>query len=726
MTAQSIRREAVCLGAYALLTVVATYPLMLHVGDAIPGSGDAYQFYWNLWWVKRALVDLHANPYVTGELFHPYGAHLYFHTLNLLQDVLALPITLGFGLPAAYNSLVLLACTLSGYGTYRLAFHVLAHDVDPDQVASHPRPARLAAFVAGAAFTFSSYRFVHLLGHLDLVSTQWLPFFVLFLLKTRREPGWWNPLWCGVFLAATTLTSSYYAAFLLVFLGFCVVSVLAQRAPGWRQALTRTFVALGVFAALVLPLAVAMLPRGVLEGRTSNPAYDIDRFSADLLAFVVPSTLHPVWGRIVAPAYRVMARHGSALESVMYLGVAPLLLAVAAVKTIGARAWGFWLGGCALFTVLALGPVPHVGGKTIAPGLSMLMPYGLFSRLPYGDIPRVPARFVVMTTLCLSMVAAGGAWTLLRRLDAPRAVAAALALAGAILFENGVWPMPLADLAVPPFFDRLAREPVRAGVIEVPIPDDPAVFPRRMLWQTVHGQPVFGGYLSRSLPPLAFEAVPGFAQFKNPSSTIDDVVRYDEGEVSAISRAVLAAYGAGHLVIDKRLMAPAEGERAMKVADALFGPAARVFEDPFVVAYAIPRDAPLQHAIWLDTGWSYLERLAGPDRGQPTLRWRWMSDRARVGIMAAAPARVRVRMTVQAFATIRRLQLRIGGSEIVTWAIRRDRSDFETPAFDVQAGTSFVELTSLDETASAGADPRRLSIAVYDAELLRPDRVKVP
>jgi hypothetical protein len=354
------------------------------------------------------------------------------------------------------------------------------------------------------------------------------------------------------------------------------------------------------------------------------------------------------------------------------------------------------------------------------------MPYGLLSRLPYGDIPRVPARFVVMTTLCLSMVAAAGAWTLLRRLDAPRALVAALALVGVILFENGVWPMPLADLRVPPFYDRLAREPVRAGVIEVPIPDDPAVFPQRMLWQTVHGQPVFGGYLSRSLPPLAFDAVPGFAQFKNSSSTIDDVVRYDARELPAISRSVLDAYGAGHLVIEKGLMDPAETERAMNAADALFGPTARVFDDAFVAAYAIPRGAPRQQALWLDTGWSYLERAAEPDRGHRTLRWRWMSDRARLGIMVAAPARVRLRLSALAFGTMRRLQLRTRGSEIATWAIQRDRSDFEPPAFDVPAGTSFVELTSLDGAATAGADPRRLGIAVYDAELIRLEREKIP
>jgi hypothetical protein len=718
VTGTRIRREVLCLGAYALLTLVATYPLILHVGDAIPGSGDAYQFYWNLWWVRRAMLQLHANPYVIGDVFYPYGAHLYFHGLNLLQGTLALPITLGLGLPAAYNSLVLLSFTLSGYGTYRLALHVLAHDVDRDEVAKHPGPARLAAFVGGAAFAFSSYRFVHLLGHLDLLSTQWLPLFVLFLLKTRREPGWWNPFWCGLFLAATTLTSSYYALFLFVFLAFFVASVLAHRGPGWRGALTRLAVALGVFATLVLPLLVAMLSRGVTEGRTSNPAYDLDRFSADLLAFVVPSTLHPVWGSSVAPAYGVMARNGSRLEAVMYVGVVPLLLAVAAVRAIGTRAWGFWLGGCALFTVLALGPVPHVGGRTVVPGLSMLMPYRLLSRLPYGDIPRVPARFVVMTTLCLSMVSAGGAWTLLRRLERRRALGAALALAGLILFENAGWPVPLGDLHVPPFYDRLAREPVRAGVIEAPIPDDPAVFPRRMLWQTVHGQPVFGGYLSRSLPPLAFEAVPGFAQFKNLSGTIDDVVRYDDRQLPAISLAVLDAYGAGHLVIEKDLLPPAGAERMIDVADALFGSAARVFEDTFIAAYEVPRGAPLQSAMWLDSGWSYLERLAEPGRDQRTLRWRWMSERARLGIMSPVPTRVRVRVTAQAFDTVRRLRLRLGGSDLAVWAIQRHRLDFETPVFDVPAGTRFVELTSLDGAASPGVDVRRLSVAIYDAELV--------
>ena len=145
-------RELLCLAAYAVLAAIATYPLVLHLRTAIPGADDAFQFYWNLWWVKRARVVLHVNPYAIGDLYFPYGAHLYFHTLNLLQDVIALPIALLLGLPAAYNFVVFLSFMLSGYAVYRLSLYVLEQEVDPGGVVVHARAARRAAFVAGAAF----------------------------------------------------------------------------------------------------------------------------------------------------------------------------------------------------------------------------------------------------------------------------------------------------------------------------------------------------------------------------------------------------------------------------------------------------------------------------------------------------------------------------------------------------------------------------------------------
>jgi hypothetical protein len=705
-----------CLATYAALALVATYPLILHPFSAIPGSGDAYQFYWNLWWVKRALIELHANPYATDELFAPYGGHLYFHTLNLLQDLSALPVTIVLGLPAAYNATAWLSFVLSGYGAYRLGLYVLEHELDA--VASNRRAAHLAAFVAGAAFAFSSYRFVHLLGHLDLVSTQWLPFFVLFLLKTSRETGWRNPVACGALLFATLLTSMYYAVFLLLFLALFVIFVIASRRfDHWRGPMGRIAMAVAVFAIVASPLLVTILSVGRIEGRSSNPAYDVDRFSADLLAFVLPSPLHPLWGRWVTPIYRAIDRHSSGLEAVTFLGFVPLALSIAAVRLRVRRCSTFWIVAAAMFGLLALGPVLYIGGYAVPP-LSLLMPYRWFSHFPYGDIPRVPSRFVVMMILCLSVGTAAGASSWLRRVSAGRAVTLTGALVAAIVFENAIWPTPLADLQVPPLFLRLAAEP-RAALLEVPIPDDPAVFPRRMLWQTVHGQPVFGGYLSRSLPPLAFDAVPGFAQFKSLTPAIDDVVRYDERQLPSLSRALLNVYGAGHVVIERQLMPLSDRERARTIAESLLGASALRYEDDLTLDYAVLRDREVvAPAVWLDTGWSYLERLAEHAPSGRTIRWRWMSDRARLGLITPDASLVHLQLTLQAFGRPRRLRVAVGGVEIATLLVTRDREVYGTASFSVPAGPTFIELTSLDGAGSPGADPRRLSIAMFDAELV--------
>src|SRR5207247_1596836 len=150
------------------------------------------------------------------------------------------------------------------------------------------------------------------------------------------------------------------------------------------------------------------------EGRTMNPAYDIDRFSTDVLAFVVPSPLHSLWRYIVTPVYHLMMRPGSSTEIVAFAGFVPLVLGFIGVKKCG-TVRKFWLPLTIVFGVLALGPVVHIAVRVIMPQISFLMPYRLLTLVPYGEIPRVPARYLVMTMLCLSMIASSGAWVVLRR-----------------------------------------------------------------------------------------------------------------------------------------------------------------------------------------------------------------------------------------------------------------------------------------------------------------------
>ncbi|HID64670.1 MAG TPA: hypothetical protein EYP49_18285, partial [Anaerolineae bacterium] len=58
-----ITHHVIALVGYLVLTLIMTFPLATEFTTAIPGDGfDGWQNYWNLWWVKKALLDLGTNP----------------------------------------------------------------------------------------------------------------------------------------------------------------------------------------------------------------------------------------------------------------------------------------------------------------------------------------------------------------------------------------------------------------------------------------------------------------------------------------------------------------------------------------------------------------------------------------------------------------------------------------------------------------------------------------
>jgi hypothetical protein len=693
-------RESAVAGAYLLLTLAATYPLFLHPLTTVPPGGDTWLYYWDLWWVKRSLLEHLQSPFVTDRVHYPYGAALYFHTLNVLPSAAAAPIAAVLGLPAAYNAIVLASFVLSGYFTYRLALDVIDATASP---ASRSRT--LAAFVAGAAFTFSSYRMGRLFGHLDLLFTPWLPLTALLALRLRDRPSRVLVVAVGLCLAATALTAWYYVLCLTIFM----VIVAADR----RAAAVRLAAAFAVFLAVISPVLVPMLAHGG-EGRTSNPALDASLFSPDLLAFVTPPYFHSIWGSLVDGAYHAFGRPGSGIEGVAFLGFAPIALALLAIRE--RRLPGVWIAVIVVFAALALGPDLHVAGWTV-PVVSWVMPYRLLAAAPYLDIARVPARFVVMAAMGVAMLAAFGARRILAGASPGGASAIASSLVALIACESLVVPLPTQTTATPRFFERLRAEPGPGVILEAPIPSDPARLPVRMLWQTVHERPVFGGYLSRGLPPIPFDAVPGFAPLASRSQSNDDIVAYDHARLNAIGAAILSAYGTDYIVIEKSLARPDETARLQQAADAIVGASARIADDEAVTAYRVAAAAPLsQPEAWLDSGWSYLERRSP---GSPADRWRWMADRARMGIIAPAASRLRIDMRLQSFRRPRQVRFSIDGRTIAEVSAGLDVAPATTNAFDVAAGTTFVTIESVEGSTPAGADPRRLSVAFHELRLIR-------
>jgi hypothetical protein len=124
-------------------------------------------------------------------------------------------------------------------------------------------------------------------------------------------------------------------------------------------------------------------------------------------------------------------------------------------------------------------------------------------------------------------------------------------------------------------------------------------------------------------------------------------------------------------------------------------------------------------AIWHEDGWSYPERLPEPAADVVSREWRWLADRAGIGVMSMEPVVARMKITARALGKPRRLRVSIGDVEIATLLISPDRGEHQTGSFKLPAGTSVISLVSLDGTDNPGTgDPRNLSIAVYRLELV--------
>ncbi len=191
--ARPYRSDVIALVAYLVLALVLTYPLILHFTTYVAGDGsDDPALAWNLWWVPYSILQLHSSPIYTQHMFYPIGLDLAFYTLTYLNAFLAVPFQYASNLVAAANINLLLSFGLSGFGTYLLVKYLFQVSGFRFQEEGHKtdnwKLETLSAFAAGAVYAFSSNKLLYAsLGQFNIASSQWIPFYVLFLLKLMAD-----------------------------------------------------------------------------------------------------------------------------------------------------------------------------------------------------------------------------------------------------------------------------------------------------------------------------------------------------------------------------------------------------------------------------------------------------------------------------------------------------------------------------------------------------------
>jgi hypothetical protein len=205
----SVRKTtAAALLFFAILSLVLTYPLALHLGDAVEDRQDALLNVWITAWDGHQLLTdpLHLFD---ANIFYPYPRTLAYSELLLGNALLSLPVTTVTGNPVlGYNVALLLSFILSGFGTYLLVRKLTRSSG--------------AGLVAGTIFAFSSYRMTNL-AQAQLLTTHWIPFTLLAFYQLIRKPRRRYVAAFVLFFSLQALSSFYYGILLaLAAVGFVI------------------------------------------------------------------------------------------------------------------------------------------------------------------------------------------------------------------------------------------------------------------------------------------------------------------------------------------------------------------------------------------------------------------------------------------------------------------------------------------------------------------------
>ncbi len=608
-----LRRDGIVLIVYLLLSLILTYPLIAHLDSHVPGRGiDDPALAWNLWWVKFSIFNLETSPLYTDYLYYPLGVNLSANTSTFLNGILALPFTFLFGTIVANNLIILFALGSGAYGTFLLVREVLARcGIRSD----------LGSLLAGAIFGFGAWHINYVsAGHPMLLSSEWIPFFALYLVRSDQA-GWKNGARAGSFFGLTAWTELTFIPFMAVFaIIYGIYFLIVNR--GWRRhdvkesmgSALRNWFWLGIVSVVsTSPLLWSLFADSLRYGYYLAPGLGRAQvFSAEPISFFIPSAAHPILGEWANGLT-------NANTSYAFIGYAVLILAV--LGFVGFRNLNiarFWLVAAIFFALVMLGPTLLIDEQNTG----ITMPFALLQKLPFVNANRYPVRYNTMVMLALAPLVALGAARLIQMQH--RVVLGTLT---ALMFlEQMVFPVALTDLRTPAIFSAIRDEPGDFTVMDLPLGwrDSVAILGkldyRAQFLQTIHEKRLIGGLVSRH-PDFKFRyfgelpVINSLIALQN-GNEIDEARRVQD---QALAPEVVRFFNVRYIVATRSLTDPAVLDYAL----ALF-PLTEVYRDDECIVYRVATLPPLRTIHPADeTARLYFDDSWGRVQWHAEMAYRW-------------------------------------------------------------------------------------------------------
>lgn len=437
----------VCL-AFVGLTVVMTWPWVLHLRDHCSDPGDPYLVSWTLWW---DFFQTFHDPFhlFHGNIFFPLTYSLAFseHEYGIALPLFPL-FALGVRPLTAQGLATLLGFASAGYGAFRLGRTLTGSNG--------------AAWVAGIGYAFVPYRFGQL-PHLPYLFTGWIPVVLEALVLFVRERSPKRAAWLGVSFFMNGLSVIHWLVLTSIPLAATGL-VLALRNGAVRElaGLRRGALALGIAGIALLPFLLPYQRAARLYGLARSPE-EAAAYSARPKDWLSADFRNRAWRGLGAPP---------ASERGLFPGLLLILLPLA---SLGSLATTRTLSAPRAPDVLVVGALWAVFGFLGSLGMNTPFHRVLYETVFFFRSIRVPARWAMIAYLGLALLAGAGAlafseaWSR-RKPGAWRARLVFLLAASGLLFENRAAPLELYRGEADPdeatrFF---AGAPMKGGLVELP------------------------------------------------------------------------------------------------------------------------------------------------------------------------------------------------------------------------------------------------------------------
>ena len=458
--------------------------------------GDPAFNTWVLAWDVHILTTDPLNLFNTN-IFYPLTQNTLAFSEHLIADMLvAFPVILITHNPIlAYNSILFLSFVLSGFGMFLLINYYIND--------------KYSAFLGGVIFAFCTIRFAHI-GHLQLLTAQWMPFALLYLDKFLHKGDYKNLALLYMFYVLQTLSCWYHAFYIAITLGVYALSIFIINRDLRKNLFQRSFQMKSILflictLAVVAPFAYPYIQVAQEYGFTRT-LDEISFFSADVGDYLLTPVTNLVYGTISYPfqANRNIAEHS------LFPGITVIILSLyglfflmwfklngesrLALVNVSNTIQNIYLLIALIAFILTLGYPLHFFGHI----LNISLPYKyLFDYFPGFKSMRVPSRFGFIVMLSLSVMAAYGLKRFIESKPKIKKLAISFIFVLLIISESLYIPvfggtMPVGR-EIPETYQWMANETGDFAIVELPSEswgDDTEY----MYYSTYHWKKLVNGY----------------------------------------------------------------------------------------------------------------------------------------------------------------------------------------------------------------------------------------